>query len=185
MCDGLWVEDIIIALQSRLCWAWTIFVRSTEVRAQMPNITSVHTLYSNNESVPLELANWTTESCYILILASFSKHDFQPIWWWQASRAYPVISRPSSCPYQDSVHIEFWMFCVGCVCFHFVSFWILKQWGGTSMWPSCLNNFLTNPDQKGQRGDGVVCSNQSVLHWWLSHFELFYFKRKLPSEAQQ
>lgn len=136
------------------------------------------TLYSNNESGPLELANWTIVSCHSLILASFSESEFQPIWSWQVSRAYPVISWPSSCPYQDSVHIEFWMFCVGCVCFLFVSFWILKQWGGASMWPSCLNNFLTNPGQKGQTGDWVVWSDHSVLQWWLrlSHFKSSIFK---------
>lgn len=56
---------------------------------------------------PLELANWTIVSCNSLFLASLKKSDFQPIWSWQASRPYPVISQPSSCPYQDNVHTEF------------------------------------------------------------------------------
>lgn len=44
-----------------------------------------------------------------------------------------------------SVHMEFWMFCVGCVCFRFGSFRFIKQWGPMRMWTSCLNSFLTNP----------------------------------------
>lgn len=51
---------------------------------------------------------------------------FQLIWNWITSSAYPVISQPSSCLSQYSVHMEFWMFCVGYVCFHFGFFQIYQ-----------------------------------------------------------
>lgn len=86
--------------------------------------------------------------------------EFYPLWSWRASRAYPVTSQPFSCPYQDSVHIEFY---VDYVSFLFVSFRIPKQWGGTSMRPSCLNGFRTNP---GQSWDCAVWSNQSFWLYW-------------------
>ena len=119
--------------------------------------------------------SWRIEPWCLVPVYFLLKEWFPAIWSWQPSRAYPVISQPFSCPYQDSVHIEFWMFCVGCVCFLFVYFWILKQWGRTSMWPSCLNNFLTNPEQKGQGGDWLVWYNPSVLQspLRLSHFKVF------------
>lgn len=103
----------------------------------------------------------------------FIRQNFHPVWSLRASRAYPVTSQPFSCPYQDSVHIEFWMFCVDYVSFLFVSFRIPKQWGGTSVWPSCLNGFLTNP---GQSWDCAVWSNQSAVQWWMKcHTKAFWF----------
>lgn len=46
-----------------------------------------------------------------------------------------------------------------------VSVGFIKQWEQTRVWDSCLNSFLTNPGQEGQRGDWVVKIQLSQSKW--------------------